>query len=290
MTVSRRVALLAGASMALAGCGHGGRGAGAPATTTTTTTPGSTATTTTVEVTTSEPSTTVEITTSEPTTTSTAPLTPAGVEIGRSVEGRPIVAIERGEPGGQAVLVIGCIHGDEAAGLAVAEQLATAPIPSGIDVWLVPTMNPDGQAHDTRTNANQVDLNRNFPFRWAPLEQSGGSEYAGPSAASEPETKAIVALISRVQPALTIWYHQDLNRIAPATGRAGRIRQRYAELTALPVLAVTGGTYTGTASPWAQNKVSGVSFIVELGPSLTDQQVVTHAGAVLTVASELGSI
>ena len=68
------------------------------------------------------------------------------------------------------------------------------------------------------------------------------------------------------------------------------MRQRYADLTGLPMLAVTGGTYTGTASPWAQNKVSGVAFIVELGPSLTDQQVVTHADAVLTVSAELDTI
>jgi protein MpaA len=212
------------------------------------------------------------------------------IELGRSVEGRAIQAVERGKRGGRVVLVIGCIHGDEPAGVDVVDRLGSESIPAGIDLWLVPTMNPDGQAHNTRTNAHQVDLNRNFPYRWAPLEQPGGSEYAGPSEASEPETKAIVALISRIEPEMTIWYHQDLNRIAPAAGRAGRVRQRYADLTELPMLAVTGGTYTGTASPWAQNKVSGVSFIVELGPSLTDKQVATHAVAVLTVAGELGSI
>jgi protein MpaA len=198
--------------------------------------------------------------------------------------------VERGERGGRVVLVIGCIHGDEGAGVAVTDRLATATIPAGIDLWLVPTMNPDGQAHNTRTNADRVDLNRNFPYKWAPLGKPGSSQYAGPSEASEPETKAIVALVSRIRPEMTIWYHQDLNRISPAAGRPGRIRQRYAELTALPMLAVTGGTYTGTASPWAQNDVSGVAFIVELGPSLTDQQVVTHADAVLTVSIELGSI
>ena len=224
------------------------------------------------------------------TTTTTAPAVLQRIELGRSVEGRPIEAIERGQRGGQVVLVIGCIHGDEAAGVDVVDDLESQSIPAGIDLWLVPTMNPDGQAHNVRTNAHQVDLNRNFPYRWAPLEQPGDSEYAGPSAASEPETKAIVALISRVKPAMTIWYHQDLNRIAPAAGRAGRVRQRYADLTGLPMLAVTGGTYTGTASPWAQNKVSGVAFIVELGPSLTDQQVVTHADAVLTVSAELDTI
>ena len=44
-------------------------------------------------------------------------------------------------------------------------------------------------------------------------------------------------------------------------------------------------TYTGTASTWAQANVrDSVSFIVELGPTLTLQQADRHAAAVLTVA------
>jgi len=205
--------------------------------------------------------------------------------IGRSVQGRPIEAIERGSPGGTVVLVIGVIHGDEPAGGAVTDTLERRTLPQGIDLWLVPSMNPDGQAAHRRTNADLVDLNRNFPRRWAPLDRPGEPEYAGPSAASEPETKAVVALISLVRPSLVVWYHQDLNRIAPAVGRAGAVRRAYAALTGLPVLPVTGGTYTGTASSWAQAEVRGsVSFIVELGPTLSAEEADRHAAAVLAVA------
>jgi len=289
MTGARRAA----AFVALAFVASCSSTSGRSSPTTTVPAPTVATTTTTIAATSSSTPTTAAPSTVAPSTTTSSTAAAAvlqRVELGRSVEGRPIEAVERGKRGGHVVLVIGCIHGDEGAGVAVTDRLVSEAIPAGIDLWLVPTMNPDGQAHDTRTNAHQVDLNRNFPYRWAPLEQPGDSEYAGPSEASEPETQAIVGLISRIKPEMTIWYHQDLNRIAPAAGRAGRIRQRYAELTGLPMLAVTGGTYTGTASPWAQNKVSGVAFIVELGPSLTDQQVVTHSDAVLTVAGELGSI
>jgi protein MpaA len=206
--------------------------------------------------------------------------------VGRSVEGRPIEAVERGTPGGRVVLVIGVIHGDEPAGLAVVDRLEAAPIPAGIDLWLVPSMNPDGQAAHRRTNAHLVDLNRNFPRRWAPLDQPGQPEYAGPAPASEPETRSIVALISLLRPQLVIWYHQDLNRIAPASGQAGQVRRQYAALTGLPVLPVTGGTYTGTASTWAQANVrDSISFIVELGPTLSPAQADRHAAAVLRVAN-----
>ena len=70
-------------------------------------------------------------------------------------------------------------------------------MPDGVDLWLVPSMNPDGQAHQVRTNAHQVDLNRNFPQNWAPLGQPGDSQYAGTGPASEPETAAVVALVER---------------------------------------------------------------------------------------------
>jgi len=231
---------------------------------------------------------TQELMPSSTTTTSNAPGVDPPAErfvIGRSVQGRPIDAIERGRRGGTVVLVIGVIHGDEPAGTAVVDLLERRQLPTDIDLWLVPSMNPDGEAAKRRTNAHLVDLNRNFPRRWAPLDRPGEPEYAGTSAASEPETRAVVSLISLLRPAIVIWYHQDLNRIAPAGGHAGAVRRTYAALTGLPVLPVTGGTYTGTASTWAQAEVEGsVSFIVELGPTLGPSQAERHAAAVLAVA------
>jgi len=149
-------------------------------------------------------------------------------------------------------------------------------------------MNPDGQRAERRTNANLVDLNRNFPHEWALLGEPGKGQYSGPGPASEPETRAIIALVERLQPELLIWYHQDLNRIAPAKGRAGEIRARYAALTGLPIETITGGTYTGTAASWARIALpGGVPFIVELGPTVSDEEALVHAIAVLTIATEL---
>jgi murein peptide amidase A len=207
-------------------------------------------------------------------------------EIGRSVQGRPITVVERGTPGGKVVLVVGVIHGNETAGVEVVRDLVVAPVPEGMHLYLVESMNPDGQAHGTRTNANQVDLNRNFPLRWAPLGEPGDSEYGGTGPASEPETQAMVTLTLAIQPELAVWYHQDLNRLSPATGEKGRMVERYADLTGLPIMPVTGGTYTGTASPWQESVVPGsAAFIVELGETLSDDQAATHASALLDVAA-----
>jgi hypothetical protein len=63
------------------------------------------------------------------------------------------------------------------------------------------------------------------------------------------------------------------------------LRRQYAELTGLPVLAVTGGVYTGTAASWEQEAVpASVAFVVELGPTLSPGDADTHAAAVLTLA------
>jgi protein MpaA len=249
--------------------------AAAPATASTTTPPTSLAT--------SRP--TRPATTVAPPTTTLPPGILERVEIGRSVEDRPIVARRRGTPGGRVVLVIGVIHGDEDAGTEILDRLETLPVPDDVDLWLVESMNPDGQSAGRRTNANQVDLNRNFPRRWAPLGQPGDWQYAGTGAASEPETAAMVTFITSIEPDLAIWYHQDLFRIAPAQGRGGRLRRQYAQLTGLPVLPVTGGVYTGTAAAWEQEAVPGsVAFVVELGPTLSPSDADTHAAAVLTLA------
>ncbi|MEJ7721119.1 MAG: M14 family zinc carboxypeptidase [Ilumatobacteraceae bacterium] len=85
-----------------------------------------------------------------PSTTAPPPTTAAPdgeeIELGRSVEGRPITVIRRGTPGGTAIVAVGAIHGDEDAGVAIIDELRRVPVPDGIELWLVPSMNPDGQA------------------------------------------------------------------------------------------------------------------------------------------------
>jgi protein MpaA len=209
--------------------------------------------------------------------------------IGRSIEGRPIEVIRRGDPDGVRVLAVGSIHGDEPAGVEIVRHLATVAVPDGVELWLIPTGNPDGLAAGRRQNAAGVDLNRNFPVNWGPIAEPGHWQYAGPSAASEPETQVMAAFGQALRPDLTLWYHQDLFRITPGRGLDGRVRARYAELTGLPLLQVSGGTYTGTASQWSRSVAAdgGFGFTIELGATLSPTEVRTHAEAVLTVTSEL---
>ena len=186
------------------------------------------------------------------------------------------------------LLVVGVIHGDEDAALPIVDRLSTMPIPTGIELWLMPMMNPDGQANQVRGNGNGVDLNRNFPHDWQPIAAPGNWQYSGSGPASEPETKAFMAFASRIHPELTLWYHQDLNIISPTTGRDGPMRTRYAQLTGMPMGGISGGIYHGVAATWVHLKVpNAMSFIIELGPALPPTQVQVHADAVVAIAQML---
>ena len=141
-------------------------------------------------------------------------------------------------------------------------------------------------ARPDRGNAAGVDLNRNFPHEWGPIAQPGDPQYAGTGAASEPETRAIVDFVSAIRPTLGLWYHQDLFRLSPGDGLEGELKDRYAELTGVPILPITGGTYTGVAATWQRRTLDATSFIVELGPTLGAAEADVHAAAVL----DLGAI
>ena len=122
------------------------------------------------------------------------------VLLGRSVQGRPIWAYRTGNPSAShVVVVLGQMHGDEPAGVVTARSIRTkAQTATGADVWVVPTMNPDGRSAGTRNNARGVDLNRNWPTNWEPGSTAG----SGP--ASEPETqdavRALTALVRADRP------------------------------------------------------------------------------------------
>jgi protein MpaA len=183
------------------------------------------------------------------------------VVIGASVQGRPIVAWTVGSARARRkALVVGCIHGNECAGLAITSALRRAPVPAGVQLWIVPEMNPDGTAADTRQNAHAVDLNRNFPWRWQPIGDP--TYYAGPRPSSEPETRAAMRLIRRIRPAVTLWYHQHMDLVDESGGDLG-VARRYAEITGLRATCLT--FLSGVATGWSNHAFPGTTaFVVEL--------------------------
>jgi N-acetylmuramoyl-L-alanine amidase len=182
--------------------------------------------------------------------------------VGRSVRGRPITAAVRGDPAApRKLLVFGSVHGDETAGAAIARRLERAA-PAGAALWIVRHLNPDGVAAHTRQNARGVDLNRNFPYRWRALGRRGDLTWSGPRALSEPETRAARALVRRLRPAVTVWFHQPLGLVDRSGGDV-RIERTFARHVRLPLRHIT--PYPGTATRWQNHRFpEGTAFVVEL--------------------------
>jgi protein MpaA len=212
-----------------------------------------------------------------------APSATDSVLVGRSVRGRPIVAYERGAPAAPVTLVVGVIHGTEPAGLAVIRDLRTMPLPPGVHLWLVPTINPDGLAAGTRQNAHGVDLNRNWPVDWKHNGKPWDGYYSGPRAMSEPENRAMRAFILRVKPALTIWYHQPLDEVYGSDPHVA-VLKHYARLSGLPYHRLVAPP--GAATRWERKSFPhGVHFVAEFraGP-ISAATARRNARAVLTLA------
>ena len=186
----------------------------------------------------------------------------ASVVIGHSGDGRPITAWHLGETRRPKVLLIAGMHGNEPAPTAILRTLRDGKAVHGIDLWVVPEYNPDGLARGTRRNAHGVDLNRNYPYHWAPL---GGSYYSGPKPASEPETRAMMRFLARIQPEYVLSFHQPLHGVDVAVERPAFAR-RVARLLGLPTTTLDcGGVCHGTMTGWYNHRFPGFALTVEYG-------------------------
>lgn len=142
-----------------------------------------------------------------------------------SVNNAPILMKEYGPLPGKLpkgkVLLLGGVHGDEYSSVSIVFRwLETLErYHSGLFHWrIVPLANPDGllKEDSTRTNANGVDINRNFPTPdwdesalkyWTTKTNSNPRNYPGGDAASEPETAWLVREIEEFAPDVIVSVH-----------------------------------------------------------------------------------
>lgn len=201
------------------------------------------------------------------------------VLLGHSWQGRPVKAVEVGNPHGTRVVVFGEIHGDETGGIPIAQALERLR-PRDLDLWIVPELNPDGVALDTRKNAHGVDLNRNFPVRW---RRMGGVYESGPRPLSERESRIARALIVRLHPHVTIWFHQHLDMVW-ASGGDRRIEKAFARVSGLPYHPMP--QLAGSSVTWQNNTLKGTTaFAAELPAGTPDAAAVKrYVRAVLAAA------
>jgi hypothetical protein len=109
------------------------------------------------------------------------------------------------------ILMIGGVHGDEPEGVRLALDLLNWLQKNNsmqLKSWaLIPCLNADGFAANTRVNSRGVDLNRNFPTPDWSSEYKAPRYFPGVDANSELETQAVVKLIHELKPNLIIHFH-----------------------------------------------------------------------------------
>ena len=173
-----------------------------------------------------------------------AELAPAAI---RSNKGFPLLARKYGKAADARgkttrILLIGGIHGDELTASAIVFQwLKFMPQDEAqrFEWMVVPVMNPDGllSAPPRRTNANGVDLNRNFPTPgwehdaqayWIKRTKSDPRRFPGKRALSEPESRWLDEEMARFQPHVIISVHApfgvlDFDGPAEPPKRFGRL-------------------------------------------------------------------
>lgn len=218
---------------------------------------------------------------------------------GHSVEGRPIPRLDFGPRSGPSILLTGLVHGIELVGglalLRLVEDLARAVPPARFTV--LPVVNPDAVAENVsklaagrtagrRSNRNGVDLNRNFA-RLGPVprhpfggsSRPGGFYYIGPRPFSEPETRTVAEVASRVRPQLALGYHSFGEMLlypwaytrAPhprtepyrALGRVFQSAQGKAAYDLRPAHALY--PTVGDLDDWLDSELGTMAFTVEVG-------------------------
>jgi protein MpaA len=188
--------------------------------------------------------------------------------IGRSVDGRAIRAWRLGEKRSAStgkiprVVLISTMHGDEPATRRILVSLRDGSPIVGVDLWVVPVYNPDGLAARRRQNARGVDLNRNYPHNWAPLS---GATYSGPKPRSEPETRAMMRFLRRIDPDFVLSFHQPLYGVDVNTKRP-KFSRHVARTLRLPTTNLNcGGRCHGTMTGWFNKNFDGFALTVEYG-------------------------
>jgi|LSQX01.3.fsa_nt_gb hypothetical protein len=160
-----------------------------------------------------------------------------------SQESRPIDVHVFGN-GAKTVLIMGGVHGNEKSGVLAAKSLLAEleKLPASAfqqRIVVMPLVNPDGYAQGRRQNVRGIDLNRNFPETGFSAGVKSKGFQGGKKPASEPETQAVMDVVTTYKPYLIISFHAPLSCLN-YSGPSLEIAKQLSKLTNLPVKSDIG--------------------------------------------------
>ncbi|MFA6562523.1 MAG: M14 family metallopeptidase [Verrucomicrobiia bacterium] len=232
--------------------------------------------------------------------------------VGHTVQGRPLRALIAGNRE-RVLVMLGSVHAGEAG----AELLIPAfehvvrnrrALLDRVGLAVLPCVNADqrqrlalGYPPYLRTNANGVDLNRNFPADWETVHYGYGlvtsdpesMTYRGATPGSEPETQAVMRLLEKLKPAAVVAFHHLASitgssflcsaaaaKNEPYLARCRPLNRAYRAALAPPDLekkpvAVAAGCTSGSLPTWVFQRFGVPAFDAEGDASLACQKAIT---------------
>lgn len=179
---------------------------------------------------------------------------------GQSVNGSPLhvwlPAADKAE-----MLIFAGIHGEEPDSTVLASRALRSTSLRSPACAVVLCANPDGMQYGTRGNANGVDLNRNFPssnwrpdpvtHRWSVDSDHRVALSPGCQPASEPEVRALMQLVTDLEPRCVVSIHSPLGLIDdPDSTPLGSLLARR---SGLPREVIPNYDTPGSFGSWAKD-------------------------------------
>lgn len=178
--------------------------------------------------------------------------------------------------GSGQILIIGVVHGDEPQGEFLINNYLNTNSEISDKFLFIPSLNPDGQKSGTRTNANGVDINRNFPTEnWELGEKN--RYFGGESPASEIETQFVKNVVEKYQPQMIITLHTPF-KIVNFDGEAREISEKIGKIFGYPVEESIGYPTPGSFGTWAGVEKKIPIVTIEMDEEIPQEDLVSPFG------------
>ncbi|MDD3435630.1 MAG: DUF2817 domain-containing protein [Candidatus Gastranaerophilales bacterium] len=236
-----------------------------------------------------------------------------------------IVLIENQHDGDKTILIIGTVHGDEPQGkflienyldkinhpthnnindfskdlknlpprpLGEREEFRNEERVSEIRVrgknrlLFIPCLNPDGLELNTRTNANEVDINRNFPTKNWVREPFASEYFGGENSASEIETKFVMEVISEFSPDIILTLHAPY-KVVNYDGPAEKIAKDISAIINYPVESDIGYSTPGSFGNYAGIERNIPTITLELDEEIDVKELITPVNEIFNYLAEV---